>query len=48
MELFRNLAGAIRNGEELAVKWAEATSVIELVELAHKSAREGKTLPVAS
>jgi predicted dehydrogenase len=44
--LFRNLAGAIRNGEELAVKWAEATTVIELVELAHQSAREGRTLSV--
>lgn len=46
IELFRNLAGAIRNGEELAVKWTEATRVIELVELAHQSAREGRTLAV--
>ncbi|KAF7355197.1 NAD binding rossmann fold [Mycena sanguinolenta] len=44
--LFRNLAAAIRDGAELAIKWEEATAVIELVELAHKSSKEGKTLAV--
>ncbi|KAJ7068142.1 hypothetical protein C8F01DRAFT_1117000 [Mycena amicta] len=44
--LFRNLASAIREGAELEVKWEEAASVIELVELAHRSAKEGHTLVV--
>jgi len=44
--LFRNLAAAIREGAELAIKWEEATAVIEMVELAHKSSKEGKTLAV--
>lgn len=46
--LFRNLAGAIRNNEELDVKWAEATQVIEMIELAYKSSKEGRTLQVAA
>ncbi|KAG6378870.1 hypothetical protein JVT61DRAFT_13150 [Boletus reticuloceps] len=41
VELFRNLAGAIRNNEELEVKWAETTQVIEMIELAYKSSKEG-------
>ncbi|KAF8165194.1 hypothetical protein B0H34DRAFT_648131 [Crassisporium funariophilum] len=45
-ELFRNLGAAIREGSELAVKWEEATSVIEMVELAHRSAKEGATVRV--
>ncbi|KAJ6539212.1 hypothetical protein B0H19DRAFT_1177724 [Mycena capillaripes] len=44
--LFRNLAAAIREGAELAIKWEEATAVIEMVELAHKSSKEGVTLVV--
>lgn len=48
VELFKNLAGAIRNGDEPAVKWSEATAVIEMVELAMKSSREGKTLDVGN
>jgi predicted dehydrogenase len=44
--LFRNLAGAIRNNEELEVKWAEATQVIEMIELAYRSSKEGRTLEV--
>ncbi|EGO01865.1 hypothetical protein SERLA73DRAFT_177414 [Serpula lacrymans var. lacrymans S7.3] len=44
--LFKNLAGAIRNGEELAVKWEEATQVIEMIELAYKSSVEGITVVV--
>lgn len=46
MKLYENLAASIREGAELAVKWEEATAVIRLVELAHQSAKEGKTLPV--
>jgi predicted dehydrogenase len=44
--LYENLASSIREGAEAAVKWEEVTSVIQLVELAHQSAKEGKTLPV--
>lgn len=46
IKLYKNLAASIREGAELAVKWEEATSVIQLVELAHKSSKEGKTLSV--
>lgn len=46
IKLYQNLAAGIREGTELAVRWEEATSVIQLVELAHQSAKEGKTLPV--
>jgi len=42
--LFKNLAAAIREGAEQAVKWTEATEVIEMIELAHKSAEQGVTL----
>jgi hypothetical protein len=44
--LFKNLGAAIRNGAELAVKWEEATAVVEIIELAHKSSREGVTVQV--
>ncbi|KAI0080650.1 oxidoreductase [Panus rudis PR-1116 ss-1] len=44
--LFKNLAAAIREGAEPAVKWRESAEVIELIELAHRSAKEGKTLDV--
>ncbi|KAF9534158.1 hypothetical protein CPB83DRAFT_803853 [Crepidotus variabilis] len=46
IELFKNLANAIRNGAELAVKWEEATSVIEMIELAHLSSKKGITVSV--
>lgn len=45
-DLFRNLATAIRDGAEQAVKWSEATSVIEMIELAKKSSKEGVTVKV--
>ncbi|KAJ7781382.1 hypothetical protein B0H16DRAFT_1498218 [Mycena metata] len=45
-DLFRNLAAAIREGAEQAIKWEEATAVIEMVELAHKSSKEGVTIVV--
>ncbi|EEB97467.1 hypothetical protein MPER_03211, partial [Moniliophthora perniciosa FA553] len=46
VDLFRNLAAAIREGTEQAVKWSDATAVIEMIELAHKSAAEGRTIEV--
>ncbi|KAJ3818622.1 hypothetical protein F5878DRAFT_728729 [Lentinula raphanica] len=44
--LYRNLAAAIRENAELKVKWEEATAVVEMIELAKKSVREGKTIVV--
>jgi predicted dehydrogenase len=46
IELFRNLGSAIRHGAELAVKWEEATAVVEMIELAHRSSKEGITVKV--
>jgi hypothetical protein len=46
IELFRNLGDTIRKGADLSVKWDEATTVIEMIELAHESAREGITVRV--
>uniref|UniRef100_A0A0W0FCK7 Uncharacterized protein n=1 Tax=Moniliophthora roreri TaxID=221103 RepID=A0A0W0FCK7_MONRR len=46
VDLFRNLAAAIREGTEQAVKWSDATAVIEMIELAHKSALEERTIEV--
>ena len=43
-ELFRNLAGAIRNGEELKVKWKEAITVLEIIEAVNLSSKEGRTV----
>ncbi|CAK5275732.1 unnamed protein product [Mycena citricolor] len=45
-DLFRNLAAVIREGAEQAVKWEESASVIEMVELAKKSSKEGVTVVV--
>lgn len=45
-KLFENLAAAIRNGDDLDVKWEEATMVIQIIELARKSSQEGKTVTV--
>ena len=45
-ELFRNLGAAIRDGAELAVKWDEATAVIEAIELAQESASKAVTVRV--
>ncbi|KAJ7499053.1 hypothetical protein FB451DRAFT_1204089 [Mycena latifolia] len=44
--LFRNLAAVIREGAEPAIKWVQAEMVIEMVELAKKSSKEGATLIV--
>jgi hypothetical protein len=46
IELFRNLGDAIRKGADLSVKWDEATAVIEMIELAHESARKEITVKV--
>jgi predicted dehydrogenase len=46
ISLFRDLASAIRHQTELQVKWHEATTVIEIIELAHLSSREGRTVEV--
>jgi len=47
IELFRNLGDAIRKGADPSVKWDEATAVIEMIELAHESARERITVQVS-
>ncbi|KAF9011227.1 hypothetical protein BDQ17DRAFT_1397125 [Cyathus striatus] len=46
IELFKNLAAAIRDGKELAVKWNEAAAVIEMIELAMKSSREERSVEI--
>lgn len=46
--LFTNLAKAIQGGEPLAVKWSEATAVVELIELVYLSSKEGRTVEVPS
>ncbi|KZP24538.1 NAD(P)-binding protein [Athelia psychrophila] len=46
VSLFRDLAAAIRLGTTPMVKWEESTAVIEMIELAHLSAKEGRTLEV--
>lgn len=46
LSLYRNVAEAIRSRAELDVKWIEAAQVIELINLAHKSSKEGVTLEV--
>lgn len=43
-DLFRNLAGVIRKGEEQAVKWEDSAAVIEIIELAKQSSKEGRTI----
>ncbi|KAG9317609.1 hypothetical protein JVU11DRAFT_1818 [Chiua virens] len=45
--LFKNLAEAIRENKELEVKWAETTQVIEMIELAYQSSKEGRTLEIS-
>ncbi|TFY80813.1 hypothetical protein EWM64_g3195 [Hericium alpestre] len=44
VELFRDLAAAIREEKEQAVKWEESTDVIQIIQLAHQSSREGRTI----
>ncbi|KAI0320646.1 NAD-P-binding protein [Amylostereum chailletii] len=42
--LFRNLAAVIRDGAEQAIKWEESTTVVEIIQLAHQSSKEGRTI----
>jgi predicted dehydrogenase len=44
--LFKNLGAAIQGRADMAVKWDEATAVIEMIELAYQSSREGVTVSV--
>lgn len=44
--LYENVAAVIRDGAEQAVKWEQSAAVIELIELAYKSAKEERTLVV--
>ena len=46
LKLFENVAAVIRDGAEQAVKWEESAEVIELIEIAYKSAAEERTVPV--
>ena len=46
MGLFRDVAAAIREGKEQAVKVSEAATVIEMIELSYVSAAEGRTVRV--
>jgi len=48
LDLYRNLAAAIQSGAKQDVEWLEATQVIELIELSHKSCKDGRTLDVPS
>lgn len=45
-ELYKNLAGAIRDGAEMAVKWSQAAMVMLIVDLAVQSSKEGRTIEV--
>lgn len=47
-ELYKNLAGAIRNNAEMAVKWSQASMVMLIVDLAVQSSKEGRTIDVPS
>jgi len=44
VDLFRNLAGAIRNGVQIAVQWEEVITQLELIELAHASSKTGRSI----
>ncbi|GJJ07518.1 hypothetical protein Clacol_001720 [Clathrus columnatus] len=46
VSLYRNVAAAIREGAPLDVKWEEASTVIQLIELAKQSVLEEKTMDV--
>ena len=46
IKLYENVAAVISQGAEQVVKWEESAEVVELIELAYKSAREERTLPV--
>ena len=44
--LFIDVAKSIREGKTPVVKWEESAQVIELIELAYKASKEGRTLDV--
>ena len=44
--LFIDVAKTIREGKTQAVKWEESAQVIELIQLAYKASKEGRTLDV--
>lgn len=44
--LFRDLAATIREGKTQVIKWEESAQVIEMIELAHRSSKEERTLVV--
>ncbi|TDL29610.1 NAD-binding protein [Rickenella mellea] len=44
VELFRNLAAAIRKREEVKIKWDEVITVLEIIESAYRSSQEGRTV----
>jgi predicted dehydrogenase len=46
VNLFRNLAHSIAGKEEQAVKWEESTLAVEIIQLAHQSSKEGRTITV--
>lgn len=46
ISLYRNLAAAVRDNASLDVKWEEAASVIQIIELAKQSSVEGRTVDV--
>ncbi|KJA30068.1 hypothetical protein HYPSUDRAFT_126238 [Hypholoma sublateritium FD-334 SS-4] len=48
IDLFRNLGASIRGAESPSVKWEEATAVVEMIELAHRSASERVTVGVTA
>jgi predicted dehydrogenase len=46
--LFENLANAITSGADLQVKFEQSAAVIQVIELAFLSSREGRTVEVPS
>lgn len=47
MNLFKNLAATIRGTAEQEVKWEQSAGAIEVIELAHKSSKEGRTIELS-
>jgi hypothetical protein len=46
--LYKNLASAIRDKAEMAVKWSQAAMVMLIVDLAVQSSKEERTIDVPS
>lgn len=44
--LYQNLYASIREGAEQAVKWHDSANVIQIIELAVQSSKEGRTVDV--